>query len=125
MENSPQAQKKQGDGTLDLDELVSNIEKSVLLLGQTHVTTMYHRRINVVANIVGNKKKAQEIVRSEESSFHGGRDLFGPGFLKALVKKAKSNKDGAVVRQQFGSGAKRGSKPFRDFTLPVQISNQF
>ena len=33
--------KKQGEGTLDIDEVVTSIEKTVILLGQAHVGTFF------------------------------------------------------------------------------------
>ena len=106
--------RKSGGKTCNLDEFLSLVEKSVLLVGQAHVTISYQRRLNLLIKAVGDSKQASEILKTYEEKLGSTKTLFGSAFMKSLLKKAKSHKEGQQIRHSLGS--KRTDRRFRGST---------
>lgn len=54
-----------GKMTMSLEEVVSNLDKSVLLLGQTFQSAAYHRRYNALSSVMKDHKKLKETLREK------------------------------------------------------------
>ena len=54
-----------GKMTMSLEEVVSNLDKSVLLLGQTFQSAAYHRRYNALSSVMKDHKKLKETLREQ------------------------------------------------------------
>ena len=108
---------RKGDNAVyDLNTVLPLIEKSVLLVGQVHVTLSFQRRLNVLARVLGDSKKAMDLLRTHDNKLSKDTNLFGADFFKSLAKKAKSDKDGANIRQELGTKRRfkpKFKKPFR------------
>ena len=58
--------KKKGGSELDLDGLLDLAHKSVLLVGQTQVAVNFHRRLNFMAALTGDKRKPEDMLKQHE-----------------------------------------------------------
>ena len=91
-----------GKKSCKVDKLLKLAEQSVLLVGQTNVIINYNRRLNVLSRFLKNPKAAHEILKQNEQTLKTNKTtLFGPGFYKALHRRAKGTKQSREIRQHL------------------------
>jgi hypothetical protein len=99
--------------TCDMDKLMTLVEQAIIVLGQTNVLINHNRRLNVLSRFLKDTKSAGEIIRQNEASLNKSKtDLFGPGFYKALHRRAQGHKHGKEIRQELGSRTRVFSNRF-------------
>lgn len=95
------------DETLDIFDILKNLEQVVLLVGQANSTTLYHRRVNALTSVLKNQKKAQKTISKHEKTLNKSKkSLFGKRFYKTLERKAKlKRKAKDLLATPTGSGS--------------------
>ena len=92
---------------------------------QTLVAVNFHRRLNFMAAITSDKRKAEDLLKQNKSNWPAGFDIFGRAFHRNLDRKAKANKERANLRRRRrpfpgrlvrGRGF-RGAKKVRGFRI--------
>ena len=88
MEEARRSKEKQVP--IDLDNIRANVEKTVLLLGQTGNYITHFRRHNILAALNCPAQQSKEMLREEADLLQRhDRNLFGKKFSKHLVASAK------------------------------------
>jgi hypothetical protein len=111
---------------VDTKTLRSNIERCLILLGQTNVDINYYRRRAVLSRFFNDAKKATELVKDNEDLFLEEEEkLFGSAFYRALANKAKNKKQLGEARRELVRPG-RGRNPFsaRGQSRPYYTSRQ-
>ena len=80
------------DNSLDIYECLEKVEKSITLLGQAFITTVYHRRMNILYNLTKDLKRAKHLLKKNNKRLSKHKNLFGKRFYKSLSKEAKVSK---------------------------------
>ena len=112
---------KSSDGQeapLSINDILFYVEQTVLLVGQSHNTLSYHRRLNVLSNVMGELIPAKSMLRDKAEQFQQNTDekLFGTEFRTHLTDTVKAKKQTKEVF--LGSMPKRS--PFRHGPSPKQ-----
>ena len=58
--------------TLSLEEVATNMDKTVLLLGQGFQPATYHRRFNALSSVMKNHRKLKETLKEEKTGLLSG-----------------------------------------------------
>ena len=67
--------------TLSLEEVATNMDKTVLLLGQAFQAATYHRRFNALSSVMKDHRKLKETLKEKADLLSGEhRMLFGDKF---------------------------------------------
>ena len=99
-------------------EMLKYFDQVILLLGQAMNSCSYIRRFNVLMPFVGNKKRAQSMLKDNATTLSdAGNMLFGSKYEELVVKDLSSKID---QKSSFGSIKNQGSyeegsrrQPFR------------
>ncbi|XP_062578759.1 uncharacterized protein LOC134240705 [Saccostrea cucullata] len=86
---------KANEGTtssMEIEEVVNLLEKTILMIGQVNVACLYERRLNFLAKILKSTKKAKSMLRENETKFQDESVLFGNDFYTTLYRKSKDRK---------------------------------
>lgn len=95
---------------VDAARILENVEKSMLLLGQSWVWANYGRRLNYMSRLLSSQKRAHSVIKENgETLARNRKQLFGPEFYEALHTRAKGTQKAKEIRQ----GLTR--KPFQPF----------
>uniref|UniRef100_A0A8W8JUE2 Uncharacterized protein n=1 Tax=Magallana gigas TaxID=29159 RepID=A0A8W8JUE2_MAGGI len=78
--------------TMDIEDVVKLLEKTILMIGQVNVASLYERRINFLAKILKSTKKAKSMLRDNEAKLQDDTVLFGNDFYATLYRKSKDRK---------------------------------
>lgn len=78
--------------TMDIEDVVKLLEKTILMIGQVNVACLYERRINFLAKILKSTKKAKSMLRDNEAKLQDDTVLFGNDFYATLYRKSKDRK---------------------------------
>ena len=89
--------------SMGIDELLKLIEMTILLLGQANVACLYERRLNVLAKIFGDAKKARKSIFANEAAFTNTiqSKLLGDDYYKVLEKHSKSKKRAREISESI------------------------
>ena len=106
--------KIQPNASMDIDELLELIEKTVLLVGQTNVACLYERRLNVLSKVFGDAKKAKKSLHQHERTIAQAQNgkLLGQEYYKVLETHSKVTKRARDISDTIGSPSK---KPRTDY----------
>ena len=108
------------EGEIDIDECLSLMEQSVLLLGQANVLGNYYRRTQMLGRFFRSHKRAASTVKQNgELLAANKKELFGHKFYKALHKKAKGTKQAREIHQGLAPASTFRSK-YQPFHQPFQ-----
>jgi len=125
--NLEQIRTGESSDELDLFDCLKLIEQSITLIGQTNVSLIYARRMNVLGRLTGDSKKAKKLLHKHEACLNSKKSLFGKEFYKALTKASKikksskeismhlSGKIQAPSRGSFNTSGHRGRGQQRSF----------
>ncbi|XP_062584288.1 uncharacterized protein LOC134246041 [Saccostrea cucullata] len=78
--------------SMEIEEVVNLLEKTILMIGQVNVACLYERRLNFLAKILKSTKKAKSMLRENETKFQDESVLFGNDFYTTLYRKSKDRK---------------------------------
>lgn len=78
--------------TMDIEDVVKLLEKTILMIGQVNVACLYERRINFLAKILKSTMKAKSMLRDNEAKLQDDTVLFGNDFYATLYRKSKDRK---------------------------------
>ena len=98
---------------VDLNETIKLIERTVICLGQVNVQLNYFRRLPIIAKVLGDTKKATEMLAKNADILDGRRNLLGPKFHKVLKKKIKKRESNKELTKAFKPVQKVSFRPFR------------
>ena len=56
------------DDSLDIYDCLDTVEKSITLLGQAFVTTVYHRRMTILYNLTKDLKRAKHLLKKNNKN---------------------------------------------------------
>ena len=95
---------------VDVNKMCRLAEQTIIFLGQTHQLVTYSRKQHVLARLVRDNKKANDIIDQNTQVFQMTDDkLFGDAFYQALYRKAKGMKHLREAKRELGFKALRGS----------------
>ena len=100
--------KGNSDDSLDIYDCLDTVEKSITLLGQAFITTIYHRRMNSLYNLTKDLKRAKQLLKKNNKKLSKRKNLFGKRFYKSLSKEAKVSKKSKEISRQLGSNSSKG-----------------
>ncbi|XP_070532416.1 uncharacterized protein [Ptychodera flava] len=90
--------------SLDLDETLTLLDQSVLLVGQANVSLNYQRRVSVLTKLTKDPKRTKSILAKHEDILQKpGTHLFGEKFEKVITKIAKSKKRARELANELGN----------------------
>lgn len=72
--------------TMDIEDVVKLLEKTIIMIGQVNVACLYERRINFLAKILKSTKKAKSMLRDNEAKLQDDTILFGNDFYATLYR---------------------------------------
>ena len=78
--------------SMEIEEVVNLLEKTILMIGQVNVACLYERRLNFLAKILKSTKKAKSMLRENEAKLQDDTVLFGNDFYTTLYRKSKDRK---------------------------------
>ncbi|XP_061187959.1 uncharacterized protein LOC133195987 [Saccostrea echinata] len=78
--------------SMEIEEVVNLLEKTILMIGQVNVACLYERRLNFLAKILKSTKKAKSMLRENETKLQDDSVLFGNDFYTTLYRKSKDRK---------------------------------
>ena len=116
---------RKGGGSLDAKKLLSLVEQTVLVLGQTNVLINFNRRVNILARFLKDNTKASKLVQGNASLLKKNESqLFGKAFHKALYKRAKGHKYSKEIKNELAPrsdfrGRSNNRRPFRARSQPT------
>ena len=61
--------------TLSLEEVATNMDKTVLLLGQAFQAATYHHRFNALSSVMKDHRKLKETLKESRFTFRGAPDV--------------------------------------------------
>ena len=112
---------KEGNKVVDIDEIRTLIQQSIILLGQVNASGNYSRRFNIMSRFLRDQKRARNLLLSNSQLLNSNdKDLFGQKFYKALRKVAKGNKHKKEIVAELGGASSQKRKPFRKGALAFQ-----
>lgn len=65
---------------MNINDLKTLIEKTILLIGQTNFACLFERRLNFLAKVMSSAKNARETLKEDEKCQDGDGKLFGLEF---------------------------------------------
>ncbi|XP_078330091.1 uncharacterized protein LOC144624336 [Crassostrea virginica] len=78
--------------SMEIEEVVNLLEKTILMIGQVNVACLYERRLNFLAKILKSTKKAKSMLRENEAKLQDDTVLFANDFYTTLYRKSKDRK---------------------------------
>ena len=81
------ARKSKSEKRVSLAELLKNVEKSVVLLGQTVVACCYNRCLELLDTITRNFKESKSLLQTHDEDLRDPDLLFGPQFVDKIEKE--------------------------------------
>ena len=96
------------DDSLDIYDCLDTVGKSITLLGQAFITTVYHRRMTILYNLTKDLKRAKHLLKKNNKKLSKRKNLFGKRFYKSLSKEAKVSKKSKEISRQLGSNSSKG-----------------
>ena len=97
----------------DLMELSSNVEKTILLVGQAFQATAYHRRFNALNSVMKDQRKVKETLREKSDLLKSEHKfLFGEKFQHHIAETAKAKQKSEELFKAIRPPTK-STKPFR------------
>ena len=100
---------------LDIGDMCSKLDQTVLLVSQTLQSIEYQRRLNVLPAFFPEESKRKELLaRNAEMLSKTKDDLFGQAFHLHLAKTAKIQKQLRQAKSEFFQSAKR-KRSFDDY----------
>ncbi|XP_077984866.1 uncharacterized protein LOC144439453 [Glandiceps talaboti] len=110
--------------SLDLDETLTLLDQSVLLVGQANVSLNYQRRLSVLTKLTKDVKRSRTILSKHNDILQKpDESLFGHKFERVISKIAKSRKRARELADELGPStsfkkkkfpmARKGNQPFR------------
>ena len=107
--------------TLSLEEVATNLDKAVLLLGQAFHTETYHSRLNALSSVMKDHRKLKETLKEKADLLSGEhRMLFGDKFQHYITETVKTRQKSEEL---FKSISKEKSQPFRQGSPPQKSSS--
>ena len=110
-----QAKSSKDDNVLmPVSDLLLYLEQSVLLIGQQSNLITYHRRMNVMNNLM-NPAEVKSMLKEKASLLQqDDKNLFGKQFREHLTETIKAKKQSKEIFCELSTEKKRNSMPFRN-----------
>ena len=106
---------------LSLEEVATNMDKTVLLLGQAFQAATYHRRFNPLSSVMKDHRKLKETLKEKADLLSGEhRILFGDKFQHYITETVKTRQKSEEL---FKSMSKGKFQPFRQGPPPQKSSS--
>ena len=97
--------------SIPLSEIISDLEKSILLIGQSFNNAAYQRRLNVLLALTKDTNKAKTQLKEKSSLLlNYCNELFGKKFQEYISETAKTRQKSRELYQSFNE---EGKQPFR------------
>ena len=107
--------------TLSLEEVATNMDKTVLLLGQAFQAATCHHRFNALSSVMKDHRKLKETLKEKADLLSGEhRMLFGDKFQHYITETVKTRQKSEEL---FKSMSKGKSQPFRQGPPPQKSSS--
>jgi len=101
------------DNETSITELISDVEKTLTLVGQTVHNIAYQRRHKILSAIMSNPRKVTKMLREKTELLEKEKDaLFGSKFEEKMIKTLKSKQKSKDLFKNLTKPSARG-KPFR------------
>ena len=104
--------KKSDAPPLSLDKILSLLEQTICLLGQTSNSILYHRRYNILLSVCSPQEIKNMLKKKVELLQSNDENLFGKEFSDHLTESVKSKKSSKEVFLKLDDS----KKPFRSGT---------
>ena len=101
--------KKSDAPPLSLDQILSLLEQTICLLGQTSNSILYHQRYNILSSVCSLQEAKNMLKNKVELVQTNDEILFGKEFSDHLKESLKSNKSSIEVFLKLDDS----KKPFR------------
>ena len=113
--------KKDPTLTLSLEKVATNMDKTVLLLGQAFQAATYHRRFNDLSSVMKDHRKLKRTLKEKADLLSGEHQmLFGDKFQHYITETVKTCQKSEEL---FKSVSKGKSQPFRQDPPPQKSSS--
>ncbi|XP_046552865.1 uncharacterized protein LOC124262422 [Haliotis rubra] len=101
---------RRGESPADLDifELLELVEKTTCLIGQANVSMNYNRRLNILAKLSKDVKKAKRLILKHDTALSEAKGrLFGDAFYDVMLKEVKRKTKAKLIFDAERRSARR------------------